>query len=569
MSRCYGTAELKDGVWRVEAEPHVMMRLRRWFKRGGRQYGAIELSHTEEVCRDLVWFTERFPLDIRPLSALKSGAASFDDRQREFAQVLAGEIEPRRFEMAIPPRRYQTVAAELAMRSPGLLVADDLGLGKTCTAIATLADPETRPALVVTLTHLPRQWRHELARFVPDLRVHLITKGTPYELAGANGHARQIRLFEPGAAAPRFPDVLICNYHKLQGWAEALAGKIRTLIFDECQELRRDASHRYAAARLLAAQCSRRIGLSATPIYNYGPEAFNVFEVLRPGALGTRTEFLDEWCDGGGAKAGIVDPKAFGVYLRESGLMIRRTRSEVGRELPALTKSIVYVDADERQVERVAADVTELARLLLRENTGWKERGDAARDLDWRLRQATGIAKAPFVASFVRLLVESGEQVVLYGWHREVYAIWAKLLASCSPAFYTGTESVVQKEESKRKFCDGSARVLVMSLRSGAGLDGLQHHCRTVVHGELDWSPAVHEQGTGRVHRDGQGDPVVAYFLVSETGSDPAVIDVLGIKREQIDGIRDPLVEPFQAISKSDAIEELARSFLAQRGLSC
>jgi hypothetical protein len=40
------------------------------------------------------------------------------------------------------------------------------------------------------------------------------------------------------------------------------------------------------------------------------------------------------------------------------------------------------------------------------------------------LRQATGIAKAPFVADFVRLLVESGEKVLLYGWHREVYSIW-------------------------------------------------------------------------------------------------------------------------------------------------
>lgn len=567
--RSYGTAELRAGVWHVEAQPHVMMRLRRWFKRSDRQYGRLELTDTEEVCRDLLWFTERYPLEILPRTALERGAASFDDRLLEFERILAGEIEPRRFEMAIPPRHYQQVAAELALRSPGLLVADDLGLGKTCTAIATLAEAETRPALVVTLTHLPRQWRHELARFVPDLRVHVITKGTPYDVAGANGHhSRQMPLFEPGAAAPRFPDVLICNYHKLQGWAEALAGKIRTVIFDECQELRRDTSHRYAAARLIAAQCRRRIGLSATPIYNYGPEAFNVFEVLRPGALGTRTEFLAEWCNGAGVKASILDPKAFGVYLRETGLMLRRTRSEVGRELPALSNSIVYVDADEREVERVAADVTELARLLLRETTGWKEKGDAARDLDWRLRQATGIAKAPFVASFVRLLVESGEQVVLYGWHREVYSIWKKLLAPCSPVFYTGTESPNQKEESKRQFCAGTSRVLVMSLRSGAGLDGLQHHCRTVVHGELDWSPCVHEQATGRVYRDGQEHPVVAYFLCSETGSDPVVLDILGVKREQIDGIRDPLEEPFQTTSKTDAIEKLARAFLEQRGLS-
>ena len=106
-----------------------------------------------------------------------------------------------------------------------------------------------------------------------------------------------------------------------------------------------------------------------------------------------------------------------------------------------------------------------------------------------------------------------------------------------------------------------------MSLRAGAGVDGLQHHARTVVFGELDWSPGVHEQCIGRIHRDQQSDPVVAYFLIADSGSDPIVADVLGLKREQVERVRDPdgdLVE--QLAVDPNHIKRLAEQFLERKG---
>jgi hypothetical protein len=79
-----------------------------------------------------------------------------------------------------------------------------------------------------------------------------------------------------------------------------------------------------------------------------------------------------------------------------------------------------------------------------------------------------------------------------------------------------------------------------MSLRSGAGLDGLQEVCNTVVFGELDWSPKVMDQLAGRVHRDGQGNNVTAFYLVTDDGSDPIVATILGIKDAQATAITDP-----------------------------
>ena len=192
----------------------------------------------------------------------------------------------------------------------------------------------------------------------------------------------------------------------------------------------------------------------------------------------------------------------------------------------------------------------------------------AAEELSNIVRHATGVAKAPYVADFVRLLVESDEPVLLYGWHRDFYNIISAKLADLKPAMYTGTESAAQKEVEKNRFINGETKILMMSLRAGAGLDGLQFMCRTVVFGELDYSPAVHEQNIGRVHRDGQTDPVMAYFLLCDYGSDPVMLDILGEKKSQSDGIRDPnsdLIEAAQASSHD--IRKLAASFLKQRGL--
>jgi hypothetical protein len=91
----------------------------------------------------------------------------------------------------------------------------------------------------------------------------------------------------------------------------------------------------------------------------------------------------------------------------------------------------------------------------------------------------------------------------------------------------------------------------------------LQKVCRTVVFGELDWSPGVHSQCVGRVYRDGQEDPVVAYFLLSDEGSDPVISDALGLKKTQIEGVVDPTAELTENVeSPENGIRRLAEAVM-------
>lgn len=309
---------------------------------------------------------------------------------------------------------------------------------------------------------------------------------------------------------------------------------------------------------------------SATPIFNFGGEIYNVLNVLQDDVLGTPEEFEREWCLGGGGRHLVVkDPKALGAHLRAEHIMLRRTRADVGRELPALQKIPQYVESDERALDSVKGSAAELAKIILRrEKTASWDRLRAHEQFNNILRQATGVAKAPFVADFIRLVVENGESCVVFCWHREVYAILQAKLADLRPVLFTGSESVKQKEEARQAFIDGKTKILLMSLRAGQGLDGFQDMCRTVIFAELDWSPGVMEQCIGRVQRDGQKDPVTAFFLVAERGADPTIAEKLGLKTAQSEGIRNPEADILEELQvDQNRIRDLAEQYLKKLGI--
>ena len=442
----------------------------------------------------------------------------------------------------------------------------------TASAIAALSDPSTRPALVVTLTHLPQQFAAEIDRFLPGLRVHILRGTQPYDVTDVwSGRKRKER-------EKAMPDVIITSYSRISGWAETLAPLIKSVTFDEVHELRHGDTQKYTAAKHLRENASYCTGLSATPINGYGSEIWYVMNIIAPGLLGTRAEFLREHCgkeeigsdddvvmlraSGGDKKAQLADPAAFGEYLTSSGLMLRRTRKEVGRELPPIQRIPYIIDCDPDEIREANTTAADLAKIILSQSADPTSRFNASGRLDALIRQATGVAKAPYVAEFVKMLLEQGEKVVLFGWHKEVYSIWREKLAEFNPVWYTGDEDAKEKGESKRKFCEGESNLLILSLRSGAGLDGLQYTgCRIVVFGELDWSEAQHEQAEGRVARDGQNESVACYYLLANAGSDPIIVDVLGLKRRQLEGIRNPNA-PKMAL-KQTAVDDRARRLAA------
>lgn len=553
--------------WLIAATPHVMTMLKRNFPGHDQEVsGRLVMTVTRETARKLEWFMELYPLepyDGPSLMQLTRLAQEYRNSEEQVTRILEtgaaawdhGDRAP-----ALTPRDYQLVVPALAKATGGLLLGDDLGLGKSFSATLRFCEPGTLPALIVAPTHLGRQWQRELARYYPWLTSHIIT---------------QVAVYDPAARPEmqgRQPDILIINYHKLYGWGDHLAGKIRMLVCDEADELRTGpkigstGSRWYIAAAMIAAQAECKILATATPIHNYGNEIFNLIDLAVPGALGTKDEFRDAW----GGKH-INNPRALGAYLRERGLMLRRTRKDVGRELPPVNPIEQAIDTNHDLLDELLSEgVTALARTVLNDKAG-NERFTAGGQLNNLVRHATGLAKAPFVAEWTRMLLDQDdgedEKVLLVGWHHDVYEIWQDRLAEYNPVAFTGRQSARQKDENLHRFLtDPDCRVMMISLRAGAGINGLQEVCRNIVFGELDWTPAKHKQVIGRCNRDGQTDTLTAWFLVSDDGSDPPMSETLDIKKR----IATPIVDPDVPIGEQQAVDldrakRLAEGLLKRR----
>lgn len=549
----FGDLHLKGASWVIEGlAPHVSIKLKRWFSRIDVAAKTLRLSANDENSAELQWFTERYPLRCSDLDAkeLRRRAQAHHDRGRQVLELLLGDYVRPALPMAKPPREYQDQAAALCQTTGALLVADEVGLGKTVTAIAMLAREGNLPAVVVVPLNVLEQWARKLAEFMPSAAVYVVR-------TSVDGEPKKRRAERAGA------DVVLLPYSRLASWTREI--QPRALIFDEVHDLRHAGSNKYSAAIELRTKAERCMGLSATPIFNYGGEFFNVLSVVAPGALGERAEFVREWCSGSDSRhLRVTDPLAFGEWLREQGLMLRRSRIDVGRELPPIIRSVVDVPLD----GQVGGELEAIAWRAL--YGAPKELFLARGDFDHRLRKWTGVAKARGVAAFVADLLEStDEPVLLAGWHHDVYNIWRAQLAAWVPAFYTGHEDGKAKDAAAQRLISGETKLLIMSLRAGQGLDGLQDVCKRVVYGELDWSPQVHQQFTGRIHRDGQPAPTMEYWLTADEGSDPVILDTLGVKRWQSDGVLDPKGERVLEVKADpNAVRKLASEYLRKRGLN-
>lgn len=551
--RTYGRLRLLDGsgAWELSGvSPNVAIRLKQLFPRISKtDPGPWRFPNDPQNAADLEWFLHRYPMEMETHEAhvLHQGRDLFEDLQRDLERILTPDYAPPDYaglREGQALRDYQGQAVEVLRLRKSLLLADEVGLGKTYVCAGACLLEGALPAIVVVEPHVQQQWANRIETFT-TLTTHCITSTRHYPLPPA--------------------DVYIFRYSNIASWTDVVAAmSIGLVAWDEVQSLRKGVgTQKGAVSKILADRSRYQLGLTATPIYNYGMEIWHVMQFLDDLVLGSWPEFLREWTENTGR---LTDPEALGAYLREQHVFLRRRRSDVGRELPPVNRIVDQVAYD----SKVVKSAEDLARQLAIKATrgSFLERGQAARELDAFVRQQTGIAKAPMVADYVRILLEAGEPVLLVGWHRDVYDIWLERLWDFGPAMYTGSETAAKKLQSERRVLEGDTDLMIMSLRSGAGLDSIQHRFRTVVFGELDWSPGIHHQVIGRLDRDrsdGEVNHVMAIFLVTDEGSDPPMMEVLGLKASEASAINDPGLGIQRVESDGSHLQMLVQRYLNKR----
>jgi SNF2 family DNA or RNA helicase len=184
---------------------------------------------------------------------------------------------------------YQPEAVDKMVNSKKMLVAYEMGLGKTCMTIAALEklkeDGElTKPILIIALSSLKYQWEKEINKF-SDARTVVID---------GSRSTRWIR-WDRELSGVRSSDYIICNYETVvNDWDCIKDEDWGAIVCDEATAIKGFRSKRSKAVKKLSANVPIRFALTGTPIENGKPEeVYSIMQFVDPKLLG-RFDLFDQ-----------------------------------------------------------------------------------------------------------------------------------------------------------------------------------------------------------------------------------------------------------------------------------
>jgi SNF2 family DNA or RNA helicase len=427
----------------------------------------------------------------------------------------------------------------------GACLADDMGLGKTIQAIALLlrereeATDGLPPALVICPTSVVGNWKREIGRFAPGLRVMV-------------HHGSDRARGEDFAAAARSHDVVISTYGLARRDVDDMKQVVWSdVILDEAQNIKNPHAKQTQAVRSLEA--TNHVALTGTPVENRLSELWSIMHFLNPGFLGSQTGFrqafalpIERYQDQAATERlkGLVGP-----------FILRRLKTDptVIRDLPEKLEMKVYCDLTAEQATLYEAVVKEsLERVDSADEEGIQRRGVVLGALT-RLKQVCN-HPAQFLGDGSPLLGRSGkldrlgemlEEALSVGDRALVFTQFAEMghmlrahlrsLFGVDVLFLHGGTPQKQRDRMVARYQRGGSQdhdtpIFVLSLKAGGtglNLTAANH----VFHFDRWWNPAVENQATDRAFRIGQARDVQVHKFICAGTLEEHIDDLIESKK--------------------------------------
>ncbi len=428
----------------------------------------------------------------------------------------------------------------------GACLADDMGLGKTIQTIALWLYERDRwdvraPALLVCPTSVVGNWRHEIQRFAPSLRV--MKHQGPDRLKD-----------ETFAAEAQKADVVLTSFALIHRDFDTLE-RVRwsTVVLDEAQNIKNPSTKQAQAARALPAE--GRLALTGTPVENRLRELWSIMQFLNPGYLGSRRAFRKNFA----TPIERYNDAASAASLRKlvGPFILRRLKTDpnVIQDLPEKFENKVYCTLTEEQATLYEAVVREeMAQIEDAEDMA--RRGAVLRMLT-RLKQicnhpahflkegenapmAGRSGKLERLTGMLEEVRENDERALIFTQYAEMGTMLQSYLKQHlveGVLFLHGGTPSKEREEMVRHFQSAyGPPIFILSLRAGG--TGLNlTHANHVFHFDRWYNPAVEDQATDRAFRIGQARDVEVHKFICLGTLEERIDELIEHKRALADQI--------------------------------
>ena len=408
----------------------------------------------------------------------------------------------------------------MARNGIGGVIADEMGLGKTVQVICLLLEATEQgrgPNLVVSPATLLENWRRELARFAPGLRVLVHSgshrTGLPDEL--------------------RRQDVVISSFETAVADISLLRNlQWNILVVDEAQGIKNPDARRTLQLKTLPRHCA--IAVTGTPVENRLKDLWSITDFVLPSLLGPLSEFERRHPDTVSG-ATLLEPVV-------TPLILRRLVTEVAGDLPKridIPQPLVMDESSATAYETIrAAAAMQGAGAGLAALTSLRRFSTHP----WLADQFRYIADPAECSVKLQRLIEIIDEIAGSKCKALIFTSYQEsvdlLVAAISRRFGIPTDfidgrvPVPQRQIKVDEFtAQKTSAVLVLNPRAaGTGLNiTAANH---VVHFNPEWNPAVEDQASARVYRRGQTKTVTVHQLFYVNTVEDVIQDRMQRKRD-------------------------------------
>ncbi len=307
------------------------------------------------------------------------------------------------------------------------------------------------------------------------------------------------------------------------------------VIIDEAHKLKNNKTKNYEFVQNLKKKFC--LLLTATPIQNRISEIFNLVSLLKPGHLGSETDFYNKYKKD---SRSIDDDE----HLKElvNKVMIRNRRADTGIEWTKRIVETIAIDfsTEEKELydavralrgsgtsrmfsvmtlEREACSSREAVFYTLKNMLNKHEEPNSAftEQVQQFIHLVEKIQSNSKAEKALELIKEINDKAIIFTEYRatQLYLQWfLKQHGITSVPFRGGFKR--GKKDWMRELFKNNAQVLIATEAGGEGIN-LQF-CHHIINFDLSWNPMRLEQRIGRIHRLGQEKDVKIYnFAIKGT----------------------------------------------------
>jgi len=437
-----------------------------------------------------------------------------------------------------PLMKHQRVACKVLNELKILLLADQMGVGKTLPAIATAqllkTQDEIKSCLIICTASTKGNWTKEMDKFLKESEWAII-EGTQ----SARGEVYSCDAF-----------FKVVNYELLRRdillFEDSMTYDL--IIADEVHRIRNHTALQSKAVAKLGRKAKYRWGLTGTPVHNKIEDLFAVMKFIQPTMFGNWYHFDKRYIERGffGEVTGYKNRDEIRDKLKL--IMLRRRKEDVLGELPPKVYNNVYVELTKAQRKFYQHIVDQNIKLNfnkeaeekineanpLAKTTYARECCDSTELIDQTGRES---AKLKAMHEVVDEFIGDGRKVVIFTQFSKMGAIIQRELKHPSVFLHGGvsTQNNVRQELIEKFTNDPALPILITTT---AGGEGINLQCaEAIIFFDLPFNPQIIAQVEDRLHRKGQTGTVNVVRLIATDTVEERVLEILEAKQDLFDAL--------------------------------